>query len=57
MVYKLKFGARAVRVPESEQALTRVVVKGFGETVLRTSTLCMCSKTSVRKRLEEQGAS
>jgi hypothetical protein len=44
-VYKLEFGARAVRLPESDQALRLVVVKGFGSEPLLLLTNVEASKS------------
>jgi hypothetical protein len=44
-VYKLEFGARTVQLPESEQPLSLVVVKGFGSEPLMLVTNVRVSKS------------
>lgn len=44
-VYKLEFGSRSVRLPESDQLLTLVVVKGFGHEPLMLLTNVEVSKS------------
>jgi hypothetical protein len=53
-VYKLEFGARTVRLPESEQPLSLVVVKGFGSEplMLLTNVRVRKSRKSVWKIVE-----
>jgi hypothetical protein len=53
-VYKLEFGARAVRLPESDQLLTLVVVKGFGSEplLLLTNVQTSQSRKAIWKIIE-----
>ncbi len=53
-VYKLEFGARAVRLPESDQRLTLVVVKGFGSEplLLLTNVQTSQSRKAIWKIIE-----
>jgi len=53
-VYKLEFGAREVRLPEKDQPLTLVVVKGFGEVplMLLTNVEVRKSRKSIWKIVE-----
>jgi len=52
--YKLEFGARSVRLPESDQRLTLVVVKGFGSEplLLLTNVQTSQSRKAIWKIIE-----